>query len=116
MISFSTFSFRCGFAGETGPRCIIPSEIKKPDIAKPIKVVQCNINTEELYSYLKEFIHMLYFRHLLVNPRDRRVVIIESVLCPTHFRDTLTRVLFKHFEVRGCMKIQLTSHCSRQIQ
>lgn len=41
----------------------------------------------------------LFFRHLLVNPRDRRVVIIESVLCPSHFRDTLTRVLFKHFEV-----------------
>uniref|UniRef100_A0A8B9U5I0 Actin-related protein 10 n=1 Tax=Anas zonorhyncha TaxID=75864 RepID=A0A8B9U5I0_9AVES len=90
---------KCGFAGETGPRCIIPSEIKKPDVPKPIKVVQYNINTEELYSYLKEFIHMLYFRHLLVNPRDRRVVIIESVLCPSHFRDTLTRVLFKHFEV-----------------
>uniref|UniRef100_A0A2K5I9M0 Actin related protein 10 n=1 Tax=Colobus angolensis palliatus TaxID=336983 RepID=A0A2K5I9M0_COLAP len=39
------------------------------------------------------------FRHLLVNPRDRRVVIIESVLCPSHFRETLTRVLFKYFEV-----------------
>ncbi|XP_062974277.1 actin-related protein 10 [Elgaria multicarinata webbii] len=90
---------KCGFAGETGPRCIIPSEIKKPGIAKPIKVVQCNINTEELYSYLKEFIHMLYFRHLLVNPRDRRVVIVESVLCPSHFRETLTKVLFKYFEV-----------------
>ncbi|XP_015984485.2 actin-related protein 10 isoform X3 [Rousettus aegyptiacus] len=66
---------------------------------KPIKVVQYNINTEELYSYLKEFIHILYFRHLLVNPRDRRVVVIESVLCPSHFRETLTRVLFKYFEV-----------------
>nr|XP_060475912.1 actin-related protein 10 isoform X2 [Panthera onca] len=65
----------------------------------PIKVVQYNINTEELYSYLKEFIHILYFRHLLVNPRDRRVVVIESVLCPSHFRETLTRVLFKYFEV-----------------
>lgn len=29
---------------------------------QPIKVVQHHINTEELYSYLKEFIHMLYFR------------------------------------------------------
>lgn len=66
---------------------------------KPVRVVQYNINTEELYSYLKEFIHILYFRHLLVNPRDRRVVIIESVLCPSHFRETLTRVLFKYFEV-----------------
>uniref|UniRef100_A0A452G3K1 Actin-related protein 10 n=1 Tax=Capra hircus TaxID=9925 RepID=A0A452G3K1_CAPHI len=90
---------KCGFAGETGPRCIIPSVIKKAGMPKPIKVVQYNINTEELYSYLKEFIHILYFRHLLVNPRDRRVVVIESVLCPSHFRETLTRVLFKYFEV-----------------
>ncbi|ETE73940.1 Actin-related protein 10, partial [Ophiophagus hannah] len=89
----------CGFAGETGPRCVIPSEVKKPGVSKPIRVVQYNINTEELYSYLKEFIHMLYFRHLLVNPRDRRVVIVESVLCPSHFRETLTKVLFKYFEV-----------------
>ncbi|XP_053553295.1 LOW QUALITY PROTEIN: actin-related protein 10 [Bombina bombina] len=90
---------KCGFAGETGPRCIIRSEIKKPGIPKPIKVVQYHINTEELSSYLKEFIHMLYFRHLLVNPRDRRVVLIESVLSPSHYRETLTSVLFKHFEV-----------------
>ncbi|GAB1297502.1 Actin-related protein 10 [Apodemus speciosus] len=91
--------FMCGFAGETGPRCIIPSVIKRAGMSKPIKVVQYNINTEELYSYLKEFIHILYFRHLLVNPRDRRVVVIESVLCPSHFRETLTRVLFKYFEM-----------------
>uniref|UniRef100_A0A672TW07 Uncharacterized LOC115606725 n=1 Tax=Strigops habroptila TaxID=2489341 RepID=A0A672TW07_STRHB len=52
---------KCGFAGETGPRCIIPSEIKKPDVTKPVRVVRYNINTEELYSYLKESIHMLYF-------------------------------------------------------
>uniref|UniRef100_A0A8I3WN19 Uncharacterized protein n=1 Tax=Callithrix jacchus TaxID=9483 RepID=A0A8I3WN19_CALJA len=84
---------KCGFAGETGPRCIIPSVIKRAGMPKPVRVVQYNINTEELYSYLKEFIHILYFRHLLVNPRDRRVVIIESVLCPSHFRETLTRVL-----------------------
>ncbi|KAI1895537.1 hypothetical protein AGOR_G00107270 [Albula goreensis] len=90
---------KCGFAGETGPRCIIPSEVQRPGVQKPIKVVQHNINTEELYSILKDFVHMLYFRYLLVNPRDRRVVIIESVLCPSLFRETLSKVFFKHFEV-----------------
>uniref|UniRef100_A0A665WTE2 Actin related protein 10 n=1 Tax=Echeneis naucrates TaxID=173247 RepID=A0A665WTE2_ECHNA len=90
---------KCGFAGETGPRFIIPSEIRKPGQQQAIKVVQYSINTEELYVILKEFIHILYFRHLLVNPRDRRVVIIESILCPSHFRETLTRVFFKQFEV-----------------
>uniref|UniRef100_A0A3B3Y297 Actin related protein 10 n=1 Tax=Poecilia mexicana TaxID=48701 RepID=A0A3B3Y297_9TELE len=90
---------KCGFAGETGPRFIIPSEIRKPGQQQATKVVQYNINTEELYAILKEFIHILYFRHLLVNPRDRRVVIIESILCPSHFRETLTKVFFRQFEV-----------------
>ncbi|XP_028677032.1 actin-related protein 10 [Erpetoichthys calabaricus] len=90
---------KCGFAGECGPRCIIPSEIQRPGSTQPVKVVQYNVNTEELFSLLKDFIHMLYFRHLLVNPRDRRVVIIESVLCPSHFRETLTKVFFRYFEV-----------------
>ncbi|KAJ3580725.1 hypothetical protein NHX12_034217, partial [Muraenolepis orangiensis] len=89
----------CGFAGETGPRFIVPSEIRRAGHKQAIKVVQYNINTEELYVNLKDFIHTLYFRHLLVNPRDRRVVIIESVLCPSHFRETLTKVFFKQFEV-----------------
>lgn len=43
------------------------------------------------------------YRHLLVNPRDRRVVIIESILCPSHFRETLTKVFFKQFEVLSIM-------------
>uniref|UniRef100_A0A8C1M181 Actin related protein 10 n=1 Tax=Cyprinus carpio TaxID=7962 RepID=A0A8C1M181_CYPCA len=90
---------KCGFAGETGPRFIIPSEIKHAGSPEAVRVVQYNINTEELYSILKEFVHLLYFRHLLVNPRDRRVVIVESILCPSHFRETLSRVFFKHFEV-----------------
>uniref|UniRef100_A0A8D2IMF5 Actin related protein 10 n=1 Tax=Varanus komodoensis TaxID=61221 RepID=A0A8D2IMF5_VARKO len=73
---------KCGFAGETGPRCVIPSEIKKPGISK----VRLLLSLQKVL-------------HLLVNPRDRRVVIVESVLCPSHFRETLTKVLFKYFEV-----------------
>uniref|UniRef100_H3BHZ2 Actin related protein 10 n=1 Tax=Latimeria chalumnae TaxID=7897 RepID=H3BHZ2_LATCH len=86
-------------SGEFGTGIMDGEKKKKKKISKPVKIVQYNINTEELYSLLKEFIHMLYFRHLLVNPRDRRVVIIESILCPSHFRETVTRVLFKYFEV-----------------
>lgn len=86
----ASFSCRCGFAGETGPRFIIPSEIRRPgqqqvrrqcvfldaceknekcmltwcvmSHLQAINVVQYNINTEELYVILKEFIHILYFR------------------------------------------------------
>ena len=45
-----------------------------------------------LYSALTDFIHQLYFNWLLVNPKDRRVLVIENVLGPSLFRDTLAKV------------------------
>uniref|UniRef100_A0A915HX37 Actin-related protein 10 n=1 Tax=Romanomermis culicivorax TaxID=13658 RepID=A0A915HX37_ROMCU len=36
---------------------------------------------------------------LLVNPKERRVVLLESVLSPSDFRNLLADVLFMHFEV-----------------
>ena len=39
------------------------------------------------------------YRYLMVHPRDFRVVIVECLLCPAHFRNTLARVLFNHFNV-----------------
>ncbi|VDP94394.1 unnamed protein product [Echinostoma caproni] len=40
-----------------------------------------------------------YTKHLLVNPKDRRVVVIESVLSTSEFRDLVADVLYNHFEV-----------------
>lgn len=41
----------------------------------------------------------LNLRHTLVSPKDRKVVIVESVLCPTEVRETFAKALFRHFEV-----------------
>lgn len=41
----------------------------------------------------------LFFRYVLVSPKERKVVIVESALCPTEIRETLAKVLFRHFEV-----------------
>ncbi len=35
----------------------------------------------------------------MVNSKEYRVVVLESILCPTHFRDTLAKVLFVHLNV-----------------
>lgn len=63
---------------------------------------------DDLYTALKEFIENLYFRYLAVNPKDRKVVIVESIFCPTHFRKTLARVLFQHFDVSFGVSIVCT--------
>jgi len=47
---------------------------------------------------------MLYFKYLAVNPKDRRVVIIESIFSSNLFRQTLADVLFRHLDVSICQK------------
>lgn len=48
---------------------------------------------------MNKSILLLLSRHVLVSPKERKVVIVESVFCPTDIRDTIAKVLFKHFEV-----------------
>ena len=95
---------KCGFASDVSPRHIIPSSVIRNINGKifeerisPNSVT--NTTENSLYGTLRDFIQNLYFRYLLVNPKERRVVLCESVLWPTTFRETLARVLFYHFEV-----------------
>jgi len=91
-----------GFVGEFTPRCIIPSEVKSSVDGK-VRKVWCYQNEQELYSILVDFIHLLYFQRGLVSPKDRNVIIVESLLTPTIFRDVLARVCFQHYEVSSIM-------------
>ena len=50
-------------------------------------------------KYFKDFFHMLYFKYLLVNPKERRVVICESMFKSVNTHNTIAEVLFKHFHI-----------------
>lgn len=89
---------KCGLAGETGPRCIIPSAVRNARTGQVSKIWNYS-NTAELFENLKELLSSLIFRYLLMSPKDKRVVVLESLLCPSDFRECLAQVLFKHFEV-----------------
>lgn len=93
---------KAGFAGETGPRCIIPSRVVDPKTKKIVNIMDYT-SADHLYCLLTEFIYRLYFKYLLVNPKDRRVVITESIFSPTVFRETLAKVLFMHYEVSSVL-------------
>merc|ERR1712002_482072 len=60
-------------------------------------------HADQLYPLLVDFIHQLYFKWLLVNPKDRRVVVVENILGSTLFKETLAKVLFKHYEVSSVL-------------
>lgn len=89
---------KCGYAREPSPRWIVPSSVPIPNTDQ-VQGIWNYWGQEDLTAMLKEFFYTLYFKYLSVNPKDRRVVVAESVLCPTLFRNTVAQVLFEHFEV-----------------
>ena len=96
---------KIGFAGETVPRHIIPSKVKRlvGNELLEVSVMGVNASEAELYKTLRDFLHTIYFKYLLVNPKERKVVIVESILCPVKFRNTLAKVLFTYFDVVSVM-------------
>jgi len=56
-----------------------------------------------LYQMLVEFLHLIFFKRTVTTPKDIKIVIVESPLIPTTFRDVLAKVLFRHFEVGSLM-------------
>ncbi|XP_049871483.1 actin-related protein 10 [Pectinophora gossypiella] len=100
VLDLGTDYTKFGFTGEATPRCIIRSEFWCTSTKKFKRVYEYE-TPEELYDNLVNMLHLLYFRHVLVNPKERKVVVVESLLTPTLFRETLAKVLFTHYEVSG---------------
>ncbi|CAH0560217.1 unnamed protein product [Brassicogethes aeneus] len=87
-----------GFSGEFSPRSIFRSEVYCKKTKKTRRIIDFE-TPEDLYDLLVEFIHKVYFKYALLSPKDRPIIVVESLLCPTLFRETLAKVLFVHYEV-----------------
>lgn len=95
VLEFGRRYTRCGFAGESAPRAIIKSACT--DNYGDQVFLHTITNPEELRISLGNFIEKIYFNYLAVSPREKKVVVVESVFCKSYFRNTLTRVFFDRF-------------------
>lgn len=43
----------------------------------------------------------------MISPKDARIVVLESPLTPAQFRDTLAKVMFRHFEIGSLMLLPI---------
>lgn len=113
---------KCGFSGEVGPHSIIPTRstheltknrtIKLHEYKALMKSKSgqdkssAELDREEtdiLRELLIEFLYRVYYKTLNSNARERKVVIVESVLTSSFFRKTLADVLFKNFQAVSVM-------------
>ncbi|KAH8298597.1 hypothetical protein KR018_003687 [Drosophila ironensis] len=102
VLDIGTAYTKLGFAAEPYPRKIMPTQVvltttgaTKPllDYATP----------EQLYDQLVDFLQSIFFKNLLVSPKERKFVVVENVFGPSVLRETLARVLFVHFDVASVL-------------
>lgn len=89
---------KCGFSGESAPLSIIPTRL----VTKQRNIYDYN-DLETLREMLIEFLYRIYYKILNVNSKERKVVIIESILTPSEFRKTLAEVLFTNFQATSVL-------------
>jgi len=75
VLDVGTAFTKVGYAGEALPRAIVRSPCLSDDKGL--------LSESALHDQLVAFVHKLYFEHLLVNPKDRRVVLVEALLGET---------------------------------
>ena len=105
-----------GFSGEHAPHSIIPTKLNQGTISTNFKklisiydykdLLESNVlpslkekkEEEHLREMLIEFIYRIYYKILNANSRERKVVVVESILTSVQFRNILAEVLFKNFQ------------------
>ncbi|CAG0919818.1 unnamed protein product [Notodromas monacha] len=88
---------RVGFAGDITP-LILPSVVKCRQSNASVPLTSFK-NTVELLEATLQFLRNLYNKYLLVNSKERAVVIIEDVLGCSKLREAVARILFDYLEV-----------------
>ena len=90
---------KCGFAGESAPRHIIPSVVQRKGQAIRVYDPVQATEEKELKSILIDFFFDVFYKHLLVKAIERRILLVENPFAPTSFRQAVADVLFGHYKV-----------------
>ena len=87
VVDFDSIYIKFGLGGETYPRYTIPGHLQ---------INTCSATMEqELLDLFKKIIKLL----IILDEKECRVMMIESVLLQVNIKQALNNVLFKHFNV-----------------
>lgn len=113
VLDIGTKYTKYGIFGSFQPKGFVQSQVKDPRTNK-IRNLYDYKDADDLYALLIEFIRKIFFKYFVTSPKDKRIVVVESVLTPTVWRNTLAKVLFKHFEVLSLLYVpsHLVSLCT----
>ncbi|CAK9029580.1 unnamed protein product [Durusdinium trenchii] len=91
---------KVGLSGESRPRAIFRStELQRKQRLGPD--VDATLSLEEWVKVLSDLLNRIFFQHLHLSPKDRRIVVCDAVFSSRPFRSALATVLFKVFSVHS---------------
>lgn len=103
VLEFGRQYTRCGFASESAPKAIIKTALR--DKHGSLNYLHAIDDPKELQLALTSFIERIYFNYLAASPKEKRVVIIESVFVKSTFRKTLAKVFFEQFNAPSILYV-----------
>lgn len=98
VLEFGRQYTRCGFASEPAPRAIIKTGYQDQTTGQTVYLNDIT-DARELRRRLGDFVDKIYFNYLAVSPKEKKVVIVESVFCKSILRNSLMQIFFDQFNV-----------------
>ncbi|OAV94999.1 hypothetical protein PTTG_05497 [Puccinia triticina 1-1 BBBD Race 1] len=94
--------WKAGFSSETNPRVVISvHELCKPILGNIDSI--WNISSNSTISLVSDAISIgltrIFFNHLMIDPKQRKVILIENPLIPTSLRSEIAIALFDQLHV-----------------
>jgi actin-related protein 10 len=114
VLDIGSLYLKCGFSGESQPRYIIPvsgdlafhrdhpcneSCRKQSRFAELLTPNDAQKDQEVLEETLRYYLYDVFYRYLLTDSRQRKVIVCEPPLMQTAVKNMIARILFKHFQV-----------------
>lgn len=107
VLNFGHSYTKVGLAAESRPRAIF----KTPELGRRCRIgpdITGTLSHEEWVGILDDLLTRIFFQHLHLSPKDRRVVICDAVFSSASFRSALAYVLFKMLAVPAiCFTLEL---------
>ncbi|XP_013108584.1 actin-related protein 10 [Stomoxys calcitrans] len=104
VLDIGTAYTKFGFAAEAYPRKILPTEVILSSNGKTKNLFDYE-DKLEFYDQMVDFLQTIFFKYLLVSPKERKIVVVENVFGQTIIRETLAKALFRHFEVSSVLYV-----------
>ncbi|XP_075157327.1 actin-related protein 10 [Haematobia irritans] len=104
VLDIGTAYTKFGFAAEAYPRKILPTEVILSSNGKTKNLFDYE-DKQEFYDQMVDFLQTIFFKYLLVSPKERKIVVVENVFGQTIIRETLAKALFRHFEVSSVLYV-----------